>query len=201
MKRARPYDVSVREELLSIPLRDFCDCLDQCGMGIVHLSIRVPSRPDKQGSPVAQVCIESVCKHCDFTSVVEQEMLKHIASSHLGKFFRPLTYAEHRGRNPSLPEKIFICPREDFKFAGNGREGVMAIEEHIKRNRHFVEGRMRYREVFDVEEIRRILPDLVLPQVSKCLVRSCDWIGENLTEAEKMRHLLEDHKQELYEIG
>ena len=201
--RARPYPVKVADSAVAIPLRDFSDCQEIGGIGIIPLMLWiVPEGAPSYQSALCELRIKLHCKSCCFETLSEQDIYSHIKSYHLGNFFRPLTYEELSRRISSLPYKIYQCSYCKYYVESNDfNNPTSAICKHIekyctKAPRGMGPSQIWFRVIYDPDEIRQNVIHS-LPHVYKCL--SCGYVFENPTDDQMISHLIERHRNILFE--
>ncbi len=205
--RPRHFPVAVGSRFVRIPLADFSDVPEREQPGETPIFLRIrPSATGRASQTVACSLVVLIrCSLCTgFVGVSLDALREHVEQEHLGLFFRPLTYNELRDKMPSLPRQIYRCgycpsyvPSDDY------RNPTSAITRHVEHCPHaervLDKVRVRFHIVSSVDEIRKWVEDLRnLPRIERC--KLC---GGNLNEptpTDKVRHLLEKHSGEVYEL-
>lgn len=197
----RLFPIKVTQQTISVPLCDFYDSESLRQIGVSHFVIRA----DDSEATLSNVRVQAKCRYCGFPADSQMDMMSHIESRHLDTIFQPLEYAEYVRRKPELPLKILICkyPRcaaPPVLWHGPPENSTDLILDHIRQNKHFVDGHPHFEELNNVEKIRDRLPDLI-PDIRRCTLRPCEWEKESPTESDFLRHLREDHPNALYELS
>lgn len=188
------------ERIASIRLNDFCDSESLRRIGESQFVIRV----DDSEATLANVRAQAKCRFCDFATDAAEKIYSHIELRHLDAIFQPLTYAEHRQRNPDLPHRIAICLRTDCHYHAYSYSPIENVTDlilqHIRLEKHYdQDGHPRFEELSDVKKIRDRLPELI-PDIRKCALHPCDWEKENPSKNDLLQHLKENHLNALYEL-
>ncbi len=202
-KNAREYKIRVNDMILAIPLRDLGDFPEMRTVGAFQLLLRVGQTGQ---IPLCTLSVRFGCKFDTFSTLSEDELFSHIGTQHLSEFFRSLSYAELRTREPDLPSAIYQClynPNHYVKAGGSG-SATSAILTHIKENcddapRQVPNGQTRYqfRIVDDIDEIREhVIANL--PHIQKC--QFCDAEFENPNREVLLAHLRREHKSHCSEL-
>lgn len=158
--RARPYPIKVTEKAVAISLRDFEGAPERGKIGKSSLSLWVCPQGTTYEGVVCEVVVKAACKFCDFLASTEEDMLRHVESHHMDKFFQPLTYDEMRKLNPSLPPGIYKCSYCDFYVRSDDvKSPTSTICRHIERECPKVDHskgpvQIKFRPISNVDEIR-----------------------------------------------
>jgi hypothetical protein len=132
-------------------------------------------------------------------------MEEHIKEHHLRELMPALNYNELRARLTHLPRAIYRCNYCGYLVDVGGYENAntkmqLHIDRDCKKVRRTTEPpRVRLEPITDVELIRRQkLKEL--PRLHRCTLCSPGCEIEDESGDELMAHLLENHRQALYEL-
>lgn len=201
---ARTYTVKTMEKTVAIPLRDFGDAQEMSAIGTFTLKLWIDLQATIYTRTLCNITVKAACKFCHSSAFDnEQDVFSHLESLHMDEFFRALTYEEIRHRIPSLPLGIYKCSYcPIFVKSDDPRNPTSTIIRHVEQDCKNVRRgigpiHIRYRTIYDVDEIRNNIISS-LPRIHAC--RMC---GSHLDEAassDMMMHLVENHRNALYEL-
>lgn len=200
--KSRRYALKVTDMAIAIPLRDFGDAQELCNIGITPLHLWICSQGNSYTGTICEVIVKVGCKFCDFLASEKEDVISHIESHHLDETFSPLARQEMRERDSSLPLKIYKCEYCDFYVASNDfRNPTSTITSHIERDCAKVPGgagpvQITFRVICDVDEIR----ENVIKNLPHIYCSMCGTQLEEAPQSDKMRHLIEQHENRLYEL-
>ena len=200
--KSRFYQVEVEKKEVPIPLRDFCDCeeirnpMEEC-----FFQIFIDSLNGSLSAPVLSVITSFGCRHCQFMTNSEQEILSHIRV-HLNDLIPHLSYEELWRRSKLvLPYKIYKCLYCGFYVkVGNPDNPTSEICSHIERlcpNALRLHGspEIYFTIVDDINEIRsEVIHDL--PYVYQCRICNKKFYAND--RKSMLEHLKVIHKNELF---
>lgn len=203
----RPYQARTAGNTIAIPLWHFDGSPVLNHPGQLTLEMKFISQEQVFVQPLCRVTIQMRCPHCDFGTLIEIDLLKHIETVHLDKFFRALTNQEyHDDVDSSHPEHVTRCGYLPCNFYATSRDGnrTSIVRDHI-RNRPEHGGckyvkeeeglrRVLCREVTDLREIEELF-EIKLQEARKC--SSCGTIFKDATSDIMIKHLLENHRNRL----
>lgn len=197
---ARKFSIKVIEQTVSIPLCDFEGSESRQRIGVSPFVLW----SSDSDMTLAYIHIQVKCLECSALTASEKDIQDHVERQHLGNIFRPLGYDELRKRVPSLPTRIYKCSYCGFYVVSDDpRNPINAISNHIynrkcpKIPQQGERPNLQFRVIDDPVEIRENV-DKNLPDIRQC--KFCDELINWDTQHQAMRHLVEKHKQKLYEL-
>lgn len=195
--RARSYHVPATAQVIAIPLRHFGDAREARTSGVTPLHVWVQVGDEERSATFGQLVIQLHCQQCDFATQDESEYLAHLKERHLRTLLPELTYDEMRRRRPNLPATIYRCGYCVYYTPSGGIQNpTSTIDEHFNQ-KHRNRGNLRFKVIDDTDTIRQyVIKDLVV--VHWCQLCKQEW--EQPTEKELLRHLLDNHRAQLYEL-
>ncbi len=200
--RVRLYRVLATESTVAIPLRDFGDSSEMDTIGEFPLRLWVNHQERTHEASACKLVVMAGCPFDNFIAGTEEEVLEHSKANHLYELTRVLTWEEHRRRMPSLPTVIYQCRYCLFYVrADNSAHPTDAIIHHIDDVCEGVVARpaqIRFRIVEDTEEIRQQVI-VNLPRIHRCELCATEF--EDFNDADLWRHLIEKHKNRLWDIS
>ncbi len=195
-ENSRYYDVGVGEKEVSIPLRDFSGAEELNCLGKFPLKVWISQEQKNYEGILGELVVKAVCNKCNFASLGEADIYRHIQTAHLNEFFAPLnSYQELRSFIYGLPHEIYKCAYCDFYAeSGDPASPTSKIQQHID-TCHWG-ATVSFRTIDDVNEIR----EKVMRQLP--IVYRCELCANTVRETNEARwkHLIEKHKTELYSL-
>ena len=193
----RCYRAPVNRHEFAIPLREFGDCaeIEDFAQGST-LVLWLDTPEADHGVPIIRVIARLKCKQgmCAFESATEEHMVSHIEANHASSLVRRIRdYQELRSILPelrNLPPYIHKCCkcRSYFPSDDNRPDRILRDHDCSKVGAHF-------EVIRDADQIRREV-FRHLPEVYKC---KWECVLKGPTKPDILRHLLDHHRDQLYE--
>lgn len=201
-ERARKYPVKANERTLSIPLCDFYDSQASNRAEATPLIIQFHPQDTLNIAAPCKLVVKVGCKQCNFSAQCVEKVLDHVASVHVDEFFAPLTYEAMQKLMPSSYPPIYKCAYCHFYVKSDDPNyPTSAICNHIQKDCKKVDRskgkvKIRYNVITDIDEIKaNVIHDL--QRLYRCKGKVCQ---ATVRDDKRSRHLIENHKKELYEL-
>ncbi len=196
--KASYYNINSEDHMLSIPLREFSDD-DEITSSSEASSITLFTKNKK--NILINVNTLFQCTKCDFKTTSEKKALNHI-EKHLSLFVPHLTYkelCEWMGEEPSEIYKCGYCPY--YIPVKEYESALTKMLEHLSSNdcseRDSILRNDKLEIIDNIDEIRENF-NTSLPHVYRC--KFCDETFTGNNKIERLNHLKEKHKKEIFSI-